>query len=332
MTKKNQTFQGVNFQSPKTLTEACETFGFDFTPEARDIFYEDEVRDSAGNIKWADGRMVTEMKRDERYVEIVHGKTRDRFDIVGAGYVIVTYKEAFDFADDLLQNGWSIIGGLALNKGEKAYMLLEDGQKIPVGKNEFIVNRITLMSSHDGSGKIEIRSTPSCTANGVAITTDASHPLSFKHTRNVNQRLQRANKVLSSVTKSWGEFSASAKKMQSVSITDEQAKKFIEDIMPAGAKESTRLDNIHAELFEIYKYKGTSTKLPMCKGTLFGIVMAVAEWSDGFRTVRASSKRDPVSAALESKLTMDGARKKAKAWGLALYLAKGKGSTLPKTK
>jgi phage/plasmid-like protein (TIGR03299 family) len=326
---KNQTFQGVNFQTPKTLDEACKTFGFDFTPEAKDIYFEDEVRDEDGNIKWDDGRMVTEMKRDERYVEIVHGETRDRFDIVGAGYVIVPYKEAFDFADDLLQNGWSIIGGLALNKGEKAYMLLEDGQQIPTGPNSAIVNRITLMSSHDGSGKIEIRSTPSCTASGVAITTDASHPLSFKHTRNVNQRLQRANKVLASVTKTWGEFSASAKKMQGVAITDDQARKFIEDVIPAGAKESTRLDNIHAELFEIYKFKGIATKLPQTKGTLFGIVMAVCEWSDGFRTVRASSKRDPVSAALESKLTMDGARKKSKAWGLALYLAKGKGSTLP---
>lgn len=326
---KNQTFQGVKFESPKTLEKACEAFGFDFMPEAKDIYFEDEIRDEEGNIKWVDGKMLTEMKRDERYVEIVHGKTRDRFDIVGSGYVIVPYKEAFDFADDLLQNGWSIIGGLALNKGEKAYMLLEDGQKIPTGKNEFIVNRITLMSSHDGSGKIEIRSTPSCTASGVAITTDASRPLSFKHTRNVNQRLQRANKVLSSVTKTWGEFSASAKKMQHVSITDEQARKFISDVIPAGAKESTRLDNIHAELFEIYKFKGTSTKLPMCKGTLFGIVMAVCEWSDGFRTVRASNKRDTVSAALESKLTMDGARKKARAWGLALHLAKGKGSTLP---
>jgi hypothetical protein len=205
--------------------------------------------------------------------------------------------------------------------------VLEAPGVVNLSRGDDIVNRFIMLSSHDGTGKIEVRMAPWRRKTGTAITFDAGHPLAFKHTRNVRNRVQKARKVFNSVNNSWAEFSTGIQKMIAVTVTTAQAREFVESVLPASGDSddpSTRMGNIHDDILNIYSNTGIGTRLPKCRGTLFGLVQAFTEWADIKRTVRSSSKRDEISAGLDARLVSDSAKKKSKAWAMALYLANQK--------
>jgi hypothetical protein len=114
--------------------------------------------------------------------------------------------------------------------------------------------------------------------------------------------------------------------MISIPLTDRQSREFIESVLPHDDKKgpSKRLENIRDDIYQIYQNTGIGTRLPKCRNTLFGVVQAFTEWADIKRTVRESSKRDEISARLDARLVSDSAKKKQKAYAMALWLSKQK--------
>lgn len=311
MANKNFSFKGMSMNPVSTLAEGIEKYGMGFKALKLPLYFKDENDNDV-------------MSPD--HMQMVNGLTGRPMGVVGCGYVVVDYPIAFSPAEPLLASGARIVGGACPNKGERAYLILESDGVVSLSPGDNIVNRFIMLSSHDGTGKIEVRMTPWRAKTGTALTFDAGHPLAFKHTRRVNTRVQRARKVFKNVNTSWDEFSKGVQKMVTVKLTESQAKEFIENVLPTTAKEtSTRLENIRSEILTIYRDTGIGTRLPKCRGTLFGLVQAFNEWADIKRTVRKSKKRDEVSARLDAMLVSDSAKKKSKAWAMALYLANHKG-------
>jgi phage/plasmid-like protein (TIGR03299 family) len=303
----NHTFKGLSMRKMASLAEAVEAFGMDFEPLKLPLRYDTP----AG--------LVT----SPRHVQIVHGETHKAIGVVGLNYENVAYPVALNPAEALIAGGARIVGGGCPNNGERAYLVLESDGIIQLSRGDTIVNRFLMLSSHDGTGKIEVRMTPYRPKTGTAITTDASHPLAFKHTKNVRLRLGRARKIFTRVNQRWDEFSDGVKKMVSVTLNEKEAREFIEAVLPHTSDEpSQRLINIRQDVFTIFRDTGIGTRLPKCRGTLFGVVQAFTEWADIKRTVRKSDKRDVASASLDAKLVSDSAKKKQKAWAMALYLSK----------
>jgi hypothetical protein len=111
--------------------------------------------------------------------------------------------------------------------------------------------------------------------------------------------------------------------MVTVPLNEAEAREFIAAVLVSKSDEpSKRLENLRQDVFTIYRDTGIGTRLPNCRNTLFGVVQAFMEWADIKRTVRKSDKRDAVSAALDARLISDSAKKKQKAWALALALSK----------
>jgi len=179
-----------------------------------------------------------------------------------------------------------------------------------------------MTSSHDGGSKIEIRMTPFRKVNGTALTVDATRPLAFKHTPGVNGRINRARKIFTNVNKSWEEFAGNVAKMITVSVTDDEAKGFINNVL--GESDSTRMEHIKGDIYATFK-TGTACVMPRCKGTVFGLVQAFAEWADHGRTVRQSKRRtDEKAAKIDARLISDSAKKKQRAFSTALWFMKNK--------
>jgi phage/plasmid-like protein (TIGR03299 family) len=312
---KNYTFKGLNMRGAASLGEAVEKYGMDFSVGKYPLYFFPEG---------PDGPKILSPQNEQ----VANGDNYDPLGVVGLRYTKVPYPLAFAPAESLIEGGARVVGGGCPNNGERAYLVLESDGVIQLSRGDKIVNRFVMMSSHDGTGKIEIRMTPFRPKTGTAITYDASHPLAFKHTRNVNTKLGRAKTIFSRVNANWNEFSVGVQRMVSVNMTEAEAKDFIEAVLPTstsgGAKReaSARLENIRTDVLVIYRDTGIGTRLPKCRNTLFGLVQAFTEWADITRTVRKSTRRDAASAGLDARLVSDSAKKKQKAWALALYLAK----------
>ena len=310
MAKHDYSFFGLSNEPANSLAEAGQIYGMDFEVEKCPLYYADAKGNPTRISPW-----------DEQVVNV--DKNRAPIGVVGIGYQIVRHLHAFDIAQPLIDAGAHIVGGGCPNNGERAYLVLQTDQKLEIAPGDCIVNRYLLLNSYDGTGKIEVRFTPYRSTYGIAFTTNANRPLAFKHTRNVAKRLTLTKRVFRGVNENWNQFSDSVKKMLAISLNQQQATEFVEAVMPATSDEpSTRLENQRAEVMEIYHKTGIGTRMPQCRGTLFGLVQAFAEWADIHRTVRKSKKRDDIAAALDTRLVADSAKKKAKAFAVAVALTK----------
>ena len=303
-------FQGLEGKNYGSIAEACEAVeGLLWNCIGVPIRYPD-----------VDGEFTLGFPRK---VLNVWEHDRSAIDIVGHKYQRVQYRDCFEIATPLIERGgFRVIGGELLNNGERAILVLESGDVMDLGNGDSIVNRVVLLSSHDGSGKIELRVTPYHKKSGTAQTLDVAG-LSYKHTLNVNQRLAKGRQALRKIEQAWEEFTEGAKRMQTVKLTDAQARAFIAEVLPSKTKEvSTRLENIREDVYGIFKNTGVCRANPVCRGTLFGLVQAVAEYTDHSATIRASEKRNERTCNFDSKILNDGAKKKGKAMAAALRLLK----------
>ena len=308
MAKHLDSFYGLDYRPCKSLDEACKKYGFDFHVEKRPLHFPDN-----------DGRP----KLSPFNEQTVRVDGAQPLGCVGLVYTVVPYRDAFAPVQQLVDGGAQIVAGGCPNYGERAYLVLEASGSIILAAGDEIVNRYTFISSHDGSSKIEVRMTPYRAKNGTTLTHDASRPLAFKHTNLVGSRIQKAGQVFDRVNKSWTEFQGAVQKMMAVNLTDQEAKSMIDTVLGGDLNtDSQRLVNIKMEIYTLWKHTGIGTRVGRCKGTVFGMVEAFAEWADRHRTIRKSNKRNVEAAALDAKLVSDSAKKKQKAFAVGLYLSK----------
>jgi phage/plasmid-like protein (TIGR03299 family) len=301
-------FSGLGMGNCNSVAEAIKRFEFAFTAEKRASSWCDD------NGNWITCHDPVVIRLD----------TMVELGRVGPDYALVQYEKAFDWIDVLLNNGDAkLIGGGCPNRGEQAFLIMESDGEIMLAPGDSIKNVFFARSSHDGSCKIEVRMTPYREKTGTTFALDASKPLAFKHTPGVHSRMARAKRTFSRVQISWDEFSRGAKKLIATPISDEDAKLFIKGVLDI-KKETTRSVNIEQDIYQLFKNTGIGTRIPACRGTLFGLVQTFSEWGDLHRTVRKSHKKTELAASIDAKLIADTAKKKQKAWGMALNLRRKK--------
>ena len=313
---KNNTFHGLTMRTFTSLDAAWKELGMDFEVGTTPLEYTVRLKNEAGNYE-------DQTFTSPREVQVYRKDDGRAMGVVGLVYRTMSHPVALEFARQLIAGGARIIGGGCPNRGERAYLILESDGNVAIGKNDNIVNRFVLTNTHDGTGKIELRITPFWSRAGTAFNPESGKPLSFKHTTNVQNRLASANKVMARVNRNWDEFSSAVQKMIAMPLNEREAKDFIEAILPhTGDEASPKLENIRSEILTIFRDTGIGCRLPACRGTVFGILQAFSEYADIKQTVRKSDKRDRASATLDARLIGDAAKKKAKAYGFALWMTK----------
>ena len=130
--------------------------------------------------------------------------TNDVFGIVGNQYTIVQNKEAFDFIDDIIGSKEAIFHTAgALGKGEVVFISvkLPNGFKVKGYERESVDNYLLLSMSHDGSSSINVYFTPIRVVcnNTLNLAIDTGRKIAtFRHTRNVKDKLNRVALMLRS--------------------------------------------------------------------------------------------------------------------------------------
>lgn len=276
----------------------------------------------------SDDPIESDMYGWDREVMNMWEDTREGIAIVGHKYKRVQYPIALSIADPCVESGtYKVLGGDTWNKGERAYVILESDDVIPLGDDDVIKNRIMVSSSHDGSGKILFLMTPYREKTGAAQVIPVKG-LAFKHTLNAEERIQKGKQAYSRIESAWQDYSDSAKRMIGVTMSDQDARDFFTGAItnPSG-KDTTAIENIRAEVYSLWK-GGPGSSNVKTNATLFGCVQAVIEYVDHRQTVRKSGKTREDAAAFDARMIKAGAKRKEKAWMMAKTLLNGKFSSL----
>jgi phage/plasmid-like protein (TIGR03299 family) len=266
-----------------------------------------------------DYKMVTEsylVVRDNPYT----AGQNDVLATVGSRYKEVQNEDLFAFAQNLhdsnpevkidsagsFKNGRVVYGSWAIPN-----TLVLD----PQGANDKTDLYLVVHTSHDGSVAIQAGITPvrvKCQNTLNFAMRKAKQSFKIRHTATVDGKIAAAREALGMSVAYFDEFSKQANELFTREVTNAQFSKIINTLYPKPEKDAkgaiTKWENKVVLLDELYHNSPTNANI---KGTAWGVVNALTERLDYYRTARkgtneslvySASGFDPVITAEKNKI------------------------------
>ena len=247
------------------------------------------------------------------------GKT-DVLSTVGSRYKVVQNEDLFSFAENLhdsnpdvkvdsagsFKNGrvvfgsWSIPSSLVLD---------------PKGANDKTNLYLVVYTSHDGSVAVQAAITPvrvRCQNTLNFAMKSAKQSFKIRHTASVDGKIAQAREALGLSIAYFDEFSKQAKELFEREVTNAKFSEIINKLYPKPDSDKKgslkKWENKVVLLDELYHNSPTNANI---KGTAWGVVNALTERLDYFRTARkgngenlaySASGFDPVITAEKNKI------------------------------
>lgn len=258
-----------SFSNPVTINEAVDAIGANYNVKKETLVrVPDFVIDSIYN---GNNENITLTKDNiiTSHMATIREDTNKTLGVVGSRYGVVQNTKAFEFIDIMTSgelNGKQqpiIETAGILGDGERMYVTAKMPSKLYIDGDDSdgIDDYILFTNSHDGSGAVTILFTPLrviCQNTLNAAIRNASNKLVFKHTANVNERLEwtkrenmeRAVAVLRMHEKFKTEFIDQLTNLKKQTITENEINYFTAQVMatPAQAKllqlNNWKMDNV----------------------------------------------------------------------------------------
>lgn len=303
---------GTELQKPATAEEAIKEAQLDFNVEKFPIFINA-------------GKKQIEVK--DKFAT-VRTDTNTPLGVVGSRYEPVQNSQAFSFFDALVGEGEAIYHTAGvLGKGERIWLLAKMPDFIKVkganGKMDNVEKFVLLTNSHDGSSPTIAKLTPIrvvCNNTLSAALRGAEQEVRIRHTATAEEKLREAHKILGLTNQLYTQLGEIFNTFSSKKVTDSQAKKYFEEIMPDNkeAKHNTRKENVREKLFELYD-NGIGSD--MSRGTVWGLYNAITEYVDHEKYSNKQMKKEDFNK-IEKIWFNGGEYLKHQAFDMALQLVK----------
>jgi len=245
---------------------------------------------------------------------------KDVLSVVGSRYKAVQNEELFSFADNLhdgnpdvnwesagsLKNGRVVFGTMSIPRT----MVLD-----PNGANDTTNLYLVVYTSHDGSVAVQSAITPvrvMCQNTLNFAMKKAKQSFKIRHTQTVDGKIAAARETLGLTLAYMDEFETQAKELFSREVTNAKFSEIINKMYPkpeADVKGSIKKwENKVVLLDDLYHNSPTNANI---KGTAWGVVNALTERLDYYRTARkgnsdslmaGASGFDPVITAEKNKI------------------------------
>lgn len=165
-----------------------------------------------------------EVIKDIGYVEVAPGQfkasdshyftyrtdTNAILGVVGSEYEVVQNAQAFDFIDNIIMGGEaSFETAGVIGNGAKIFITAKLPSHVKLGGEDIIEKYIFITTTHDGSGKIVAAITPIrvvCQNTLTFALNQCKQKVTFKHTKNVHNKLDMAHKLMGLTNKYYDEF------------------------------------------------------------------------------------------------------------------------------
>ena len=253
--------------------------------------------------------------RDNPYTE----GQKDVLSVVGSRYKTVQNEDLFSFADNLhdgnsdvfwesagsLKNGRLVFGTLSVPRT----MVLD-----PQGSNDKTELYLVVYTSHDGSVAVQSAITPvrvMCQNTLNFAMKKAKQSFKIRHTQTVDGKIAQAREALGLTFNYMDEFEKQAQELFAIEVTNAKFSEIINKMYPkpeADKKGSLKKwENKVVLLDELYHNSPTNANI---KGTAWGVVNALTERLDYYRTARktgdslmgGASGFDPVITTEKNKI------------------------------
>jgi phage/plasmid-like protein (TIGR03299 family) len=225
--ERTRTGYGQDISSARTVAEALDMGGLNWTVEARSPF----IQDALGNFVAVEGKFANVRVEDNRTLGFV-----------GKNYSICQNIEAFDFVNALAEDGEiSFDRAGSYNGGRRVWIQARINDNSSILGDAF-EKFIIFMNSHDGTGSIRAIITPiriACSnALGMALK-KAERSWAVKHCGNLADRLIEAQNTLLLANSYMTELEEEASRMNSRILTESDVRDILFELYPDGNSERT---------------------------------------------------------------------------------------------
>jgi len=250
---------GVDVKDCTTSREVMEKAGLNFSVEKCDLYAQMPFSlYGNNNINEEGGDFAHNAKI---YRNCPNGYATYRTDkniplgVVKSKYEVVQNIDAFNFFDDAIGPDkaiWQYAG--MFGYGERIFV----AAKLPVTisvKGDPVENYLVFSNSHDGSTSINVLFTPVrvfCTNCLKAAFNNADSYIRLRHTRTVQERLQRGSEVLHIACSYAEDAKQLYEALATITVSDEQVMKYLADL---------NLTNAEIEALNLYDDKNGYKKL-----------------------------------------------------------------------
>ena len=211
---------------------------------------------------------------------------------VGSRYVVIQDYDAFQFGDNLVDDGgahWESMGSLRGGSTVFASMLLPQTMKHDLGDN--VTPRLLLTNTHDGSGSMKaciVLERTVCMNTLRMNLAGAKHTWRIRHTANATDRLAEARKALGLSFQYVAAFEQEMEKMLAAPYSRSQYEKLVTQLIPepvvvSNAETKAHLEKERGVLLGLWD-SGTQANIA---GTQWAAYNAVVEYADWMSPIRA---------------------------------------------
>ena len=238
---------------------------------------------------------------------------------VGKRYKVVQNEELFAFADNIHDADpncrWESAG--SLRSGKVVFGTVEIPRTMvldPQGANDETKLYLIVWTSHDGSVAVQAAVTPVrvvCQNTLNLAMRNAKQSFKIRHTQTAEGKIQIARETLGLTLGYFDEFEKQAQELFATEVTDKKFHEIIRAIYPKPEKDTkgalTKWENKVTLIDDLYFNSPTQANI---KGNAWGVVNALTERLDYFRTARGNSESlmagasgfDPVLTAEKNKI------------------------------
>ncbi len=214
------------------------------------------------------------VKVDDRFL-IVRQDNDTVLGNVGKAYVPLQNRDAFVFADMLVEGGRAeFVAAGQLKGGKQIFMVAKLGDTWSVLDGDEHEMYVIFRSGHDGGRAVQELITPvriSC-LNMMSIATRRAHArVSVVHSAKMETRLQEANVTLARVAGYAEEYGQLAQRLAGTRLTDKRLRVLLDDILP----DRPKIEEVKNDIIEV---RHASPALDAHRGDAWGALNAATEY------------------------------------------------------
>jgi phage/plasmid-like protein (TIGR03299 family) len=204
---------------------------------------------------------------------------------VGDAYQIVQNREAFAFADNLVDSGaakYETAGSLFGGRRVFLSMELPEGISVPGDESE-IKPYLLITNGHDGGTILQASVTMVrvvCANTWTLALGEAKRTFRIRHTGSIDGKIQAAREALGITFRYTEEFSQIAGRLAMAKVTDRQIDKILRAAFPVPASQ-TKPDRIEqSDFWKVRDLYRNTENIDSIRGTAWGLLQATGEYLD----------------------------------------------------
>lgn len=260
------------------------------------------------------------------YVANTRSDSKEVLGVVSDKYQLVQNRDAFAFLDGLTKDGvirYEAAG--ALKGGRRVWALARMPGVDTIAEGDDVLRYVLFATSHDGSHRLT--ATPTSVrvvcANTMAVAEQTELKLTFRHSGNMQSKLQFAQRYIAQFNERFDDFRDKAKLLASKKLTGTQARDYIEKLFPVAAPDAKRATTVRETKVAAIRqaYANERQKVGGIGGTWWSMFNAVTEYVDHVQNGYHGSQEQKAESKFINVTSGDAAEFKRKAFAVAMAMA-----------